>query len=78
MPNSLTPKVRALTPTTQASAIAYARELLARCEAGEVVSVTALEEMPGGLYQVHASETTDRLRSAGALLEAAIARLGYE
>lgn len=78
MPNSMPPKVRAITPAPQASAIEYARELLARCEAGEVVSVTALEEMPGGLYQVHASETTDRLRTAGALFEAAIARLGYE
>lgn len=70
--------IRVITPVTQTSAIEYARELLARCEAGEVIAVTALEEQPGGLYQVHASETTDRLRSAGALLEAAIARLGYE
>lgn len=70
--------VRVITPAAQSSAIEYARELLARCEAGEVIAVTALEERPGGLYQVHASETTDRLRSAGALLEAAIARLGYE
>lgn len=75
MPNST---VRILKSIPQQSAIEYARELLARCEADEVVSVTALEEMPGGLYQVHASETTDRLRTAGALLEAAIARLGYE
>lgn len=70
-------KVLAITPTLQASAIAYARELLARCEAGEVVAVTALEEMPGGRYQIHASESANRLQTAGALLEAAIARLGY-
>ncbi len=70
--------VRAITPAPQAAAIEYARELLARCEAGEVIAVTALEEGPGGTYQVQASATSDRLRSAGALLEAAIARLGYE
>lgn len=71
-------KVHVIKSAPQQSAIEYAKELLARCEAGEVVAVTALEEMAGGRYQVHASETTDRLRSAGALLEAAIARLGYE
>lgn len=71
------PKVSAIKPALQSSAIEYARGLLARCEAGEVVAVTALEEMPGGHYQVHASESANRLQTAGALLDAAISRLGY-
>lgn len=53
----------------------YARELLSRCEAGRVRSVTAVEEYVDGTYMVVGSATTDRLRCAGALLEAAITRL---
>lgn len=63
-------------PPRSEGAIAHARELLARCEAGEVVSVTVLEERPNGTYHVHGSATGDRLRTAGALLDAAVTRLG--
>ena len=71
-------KVHVIESAPQRSAIEYAKELLARCEAGEVVAVTALEEQPCGLYQVRTSESPNRLQTAGALLEAAITRLGYE
>lgn len=57
------------------SAIDYARQLLARCEAGEVVAVTAIEELRGGNYQVQGSTTSSRTATAGMLLDAAITRL---
>lgn len=63
-------------PARQGSAVQHARELLARCEAGEVVAMTVLEERPDGSYHVHGSAIGDRLRTAGALLEAAVTRLG--
>lgn len=63
-------------PERHDGAVAHARELLARCEAGEVVALTVLEERPDGSYHVHGSSTGDRLRTAGALLEAAVTRLG--
>jgi hypothetical protein len=63
-------------PERDGSASQHARELLARCEAGEVLAVTVLEERPDGTYHVHGSRTPDRLRTAGALLDAAVTRLG--
>lgn len=63
-------------PERTGSAVAHARELLARCEAGEVLAMTVIEERPDGTYSVHGSATGDRLRTAGALLEAAVTRLG--
>jgi hypothetical protein len=55
--------------------IAYARDLLARCEAGEVIAVTAVEEYPGGTYAVGGSSSNSRTQTAGMLLDAAITRL---
>lgn len=69
--------VTIIKPAAQSSAVAYARNLLARCEAGNVIAITAVEEHPGGTYSVQATETSDRLRTAGALLEAAVSRLGH-
>ena len=63
-------------PLRVGGAIEHARELLARCEAGEVVAMTVLEERPDGTFHVHGSSIGDRLRTAGALLEAAVTRLG--
>ncbi|QTD44570.1 hypothetical protein [Ottowia testudinis] len=59
-------------------ALRYARELLARCETGEVVAVTAIEERPGGTYQLAGSKTSSRTQTAGMLLDAAITRLADE
>lgn len=56
-------------------AIDYARGLLRRCEAGDVVAVTAVEELRGGTYSIQGSATPSRTQTAGMLLDAAIARL---
>ena len=60
------------------SAIEYARALLVRCEAGLVVAVTAIEEMPGGTYSLQGSSVSSRTATAGMLLDAAITRLADE
>lgn len=65
-------------PAPEGSATRHVRELLQRCEAGEVLAVTVLEERPDGTYRVHGSRTSDRLRTAGALLDAALTRLSDE
>lgn len=57
------------------SAIDYARGLLARCEAGETIAVTAVEEHPGGTYCIVGSTVASRTQSAGMLLDAALTRL---
>lgn len=57
------------------AAIDYAKGLLARCEAGEVIAITAIEEEPNGTYSVKGSITTNRLTTAGMLLDAAVTRL---
>lgn len=56
-------------------AIEYVRGLLARCESGEVVAVTVLEEHRGGTYALGGSSTPSRTQTAGMLLDLAIARL---
>lgn len=57
------------------SAVDYAKGLLERCVSGEVVAITAVEELPGGMYQVNGSSTTSKTSTAGMLLDAAITRL---
>ncbi len=59
-------------------AVRYARELLARCEAGEVIAVTALEEHPGGTYEILGSTSSSRTQTAGMLLDAAMRRLASD
>lgn len=63
-------------PGPDLGAVEYAEGLLARCRSGETVGVTAVEEKPGGLYTLHGSKTLSRLQTAGALLDAAVWRLG--
>lgn len=53
----------------------YARGLLQRCESGEVIAVTAVEELRGGRYSIEGSSTNSRTQTAGMLLDAAITRL---
>ena len=57
------------------SAVEYARALLARCESGEVVAVTTVEELKGGTYVILGSTCSSRTQTAGMLLDAAIQRL---
>lgn len=60
------------------SVIDYAKGLLARCEAGEVVAITAIEESPGGTYALAGSSVSSRTQTAGMLLDAAIHRLSSD
>lgn len=65
-----------IVPITKSNtAISEARALLVRCESGEVVAFTAIEEYPDGLYSVRGSVTKSRTSTAGMLLDAAITRL---
>lgn len=57
------------------SAVEYVRDLLIRCESGEVTSVTVVEHLPGGTYHVGGSAASSRTQIAGMLLDAAIVRL---
>lgn len=57
------------------SAIEYARNLLARCESGEVIAITAIEFRRNAEYMIGGSAVENRLETAGALLEAAMDRL---
>jgi hypothetical protein len=56
--------------------VTYVNGLLERCESGETIAVTVLEEYPGGTYCVTGSSVSKRLETAGMLLDAAITRLG--
>ena len=64
--------------TRSATAIEYARALLVRCEAGEVIAVTAIEERQGGTYCLQGSAVSSRTATAGMLLDAAINRLSSD
>lgn len=61
---------------TNRTAVEFARALLARCEAGETIAVTVIEEQPGGTYSIQGSSVSSRTATAGMLLDAAITRLG--
>ena len=60
------------------TAVEEARNLLLRCESGETVAFTAIEEHPGGTYVTTGSATNSRTATAGMLLDAAIGRLGRD
>lgn len=53
------------------SAIHYAKELLARCENGEIVSILALEVRRGGSYKVMTTGNANRFETAGMCMEMA-------
>lgn len=63
---------------TTNSVVEYVRELLERCEKGEVIAITAVEELPEGRYQIAGSRCESRTRMAGMLLDAAIVRLNTD
>ncbi|HBI71512.1 MAG TPA: hypothetical protein DDZ22_21580 [Massilia sp.] len=58
--------------------VEYVRDLLERCERGEVTAVTVIEELPGGGYQYGGGSTPSRHATAGMLLDAAVERLQKE
>jgi hypothetical protein len=60
------------------AAIDYARGLLERCESGEVLCVTALEEFDGGSYRVTGSDSKNRFTTVGMLMAAIQNRLSHE
>lgn len=53
------------------------RDMAAQAERGEIVSVCVLYERPDATIGNWQSGTTSRTRMAGALLEAAVQRLGF-
>lgn len=53
------------------------RDMADQAERGDVVSVCVLYERPDGTIGNWQSGTTSRTRMAGALLDAAVRRLGY-
>lgn len=61
-------------PTVNETAVQYAKQLLERCESGEVVAVTAVEEVAGGGYCLAGSSTNDRFRTMGMMMDAVIMR----
>ncbi len=54
------------------------RDMATQAEKGDVISVTVLYERPDGTIGNCQSGTRSRMRMAGALLDAAVRRLGYE
>lgn len=54
------------------------RSLLSQAESGELITLTGVAEYRGGTYGNVGSSTMSRLQTAGALLEAAVKRLGFE
>ena len=58
--------------------VAYARELLARCESGDVIAMTVVTEQRGGTYTLEGSSSPSRTATAGMLLDCAIARLARD
>lgn len=64
--------------TVNENAVEKARDLLTRCESGEIVSFVSVVELRAGKYQVLNTSTDDRHRQAGFLMEAAMFRLGFD
>ncbi|MGZ4819359.1 MAG: hypothetical protein ACXVZJ_12075 [Terriglobales bacterium] len=60
------------------STIEYVRDLLARCESGAVVAVSAVEELGDGTYRYGGGTSPSRHMTAGILLDLAIERLQKE
>jgi hypothetical protein len=64
-----------LQTTPDFKAVECAKELLQRCEAGETIAFTVVEELSGGRYRLGGSAVASRTQTAGMLLDAAISRL---
>jgi hypothetical protein len=67
-----------LTPVERCNqeTIAKLEDLLSLARAGEIISIAGIADC-GGSYFVYATRTLSRLEMAGALLDAAVSRLGY-
>jgi hypothetical protein len=70
--------LRAISNKHNESTVAYVRHLLARCESGEVVAVSVVEELGNGTYQYGGGTSPSRHATAGMLLDLAIERLQKE
>lgn len=57
--------------------VAKLEELLERARKGEILSVSGIADC-GSTYFVYSTRSLSRLQMAGALLDAAISRLGYD
>jgi hypothetical protein len=58
--------------------VEIAKELLRDCESGEIVGLTIIAEQKDGMYQTRIRSPRSNLQMAGALLQAAIDRLGFK
>jgi hypothetical protein len=68
-------KVTVIKPGVSTSCVKIARELLARCESGEVLEFTAAILLRNGNTESLGTTLESRTRMAGMLLEAAMDRL---
>ena len=70
--------IKEIRPAVNPAVVKLARELLAACEAGDVIDFCGVQYERGSNYTVIATATDSKHRMVGALLDAAMARLGYE
>ncbi len=70
---SATP-LKTATSTLPAETAEFLRELTARADAGEVISVTVVAELNDGCYEINRSRSLSRLQTIGALFDAAVSR----
>lgn len=71
-------QLRTLAVQCHEETVGVLSDLLRRAQAGEIVAVTGVMEFPSGTYTTFGGSTMSRLQTAGALLEAAVIRLGFE
>ena len=69
--------LRLVKPSADPEVVALARELLQRCESGEIAGFCAAIDYADGSYGTLATATRSDTRDAGILLSAAVRRLGY-
>ena len=71
-------KIVAIQSSASASCINIARELLARCESGEVLEFTVAALLRNGKTESLGTTLESRTRMAGMLLQAALDRLAQD
>lgn len=68
--------IQEIRPAVNQNAVDLARQLLAACEAGEVIEFCGVQIERGGTHTTIATETESKLRVVGALMRAVVDRLG--